>query len=353
MTSKPRRRAIIYPGTRVEGEANVRDLFNLLSNPIDLDARIFSSLNHLPSSDLIELIEEHDFMALVQAPLPQMVEPDYENADQVKWQVGDLDDLLERTWMRNQMEQDWFKHHIHNLSAKIVNLKDLLHPQLKQVLGTEKYSIILFGSFIWKPQAEDMDMIVIAHGRNTPGILRLGNAYIKIPGLHELFPWLSGNLIHLNCTNDYLFNSPDVAEPIWNMRNQASGAGLSIVGSPPSLMPAYTLLMQPLIVLGRQARTAMIFPGEPANEKIRYRIEEARKMLVHIVSRLPISLDELNYKWLLNETNMTPQDTYWSVIERDGVMVGAIADAIDKRCKEYLVKRVSLITDRGNKAACG
>jgi len=347
MTAQPHKRTIVYPTIRVEGEAIVRDLLNQLSSPTNLDLSICTALNHLSTSDLLELIEEHDFMSLAQAPLPHIVTPVYESADQAKWQVGDLEELLKRTWMRNKIETDWFKQHIDDLAAHIVNLKDLLHPQLSKQLGTEKYSVILFGSFIWKPQAEDIDMIVIAHGEHMPGILRLGNAYVTIPGLRDLFPWLGGNIIHLNCTNDYLYNSSDVAEPIWNMRNQASGTGLGIVGSSPPVMPAYTLLMQPLIVLGRQARTSMIFPGEPATEKIHYRIEETKAIIRHIVSRLPVYLDELTNEWLANESNLMSQDTYWSVIARDGVMVGAIAFTIDQLCKDYLKKRASEIANDG------
>jgi hypothetical protein len=347
MTAQPPRRTIIYPTSRVEGEAVVRDLLNHLSSPTDLDLRICTSLNQYSASDLLELIEEHDFMALAQTPLPHILTPAYESANQTKWQVGDLEELVQRTWMRDKIEADWFKRHIDELAAHIDNLKGLVHPHLSRHLGAEKYSVILFGSFIWKPQAEDIDMIVISHGGHAPGILRLGNAYIAIPGLRDIFPWLSGNMVHLNCTNDYLYNSSDVAEPIWNMRNQASGTGLGIVGSSPPLMPAYTLLMQPLIVLGRQARTSMIFPGEPATEKIHYRIEETKAILRYIVSRLPICLDALTTEWLANESNLTPQDTYWSVIAREGVMVGAIAAKIDQLCKDYLKKRISKIADDG------
>lgn len=247
------------------------------------------------------------------------------------------------------MRQDWFGQHIQTLKAKILDLKDLLHPEFTKQLGTENYSAMFFGSFIWKPQAEDMDMIVIACGQGTPGILRLGNAYVRIPGLRELFPWLSDDLIHLNCTNDYLYNSSDVAEPIWNMRNQASGTGLSIVGPPPPVMPAYTLLMQPLIVLGRQARTAMIFPGESATEKLRYRIEESKAILRYILNQLPVCLDELTNKQLVNEVKLMPDDTYWSVVEREGVMVGVTAAKIDQACKEYLKKRVHSIAGIGKR----
>ena len=343
MIAQSHLRTIVQPAIRVEEETTVRDLLNRLSSPTDLDASIRAVLNHLSASDLLDLIAEHDFMALAQAPLPDIVLPAYKSAGQTKWYLGDLEELFQRTWMRSQMNEDWFEGHIHDLATDILHLRGLLHPQLSKQLGTEKYSVILFGSFIWKPKAGDIDMIVIVHGDHMPGILRLGNAYITIPGLRELFPWLSNDTIHLNCTNDYLFNSPDTAEPIWNMRNQASGTGLSIVGSPPPVMPAYTLLMQPLIVLGRQARTSMIFPDEPATEKLRYRIEEAKAMLRHIVSRLPICLDESTKEWLGKDTNLRAQDTYRSVIAREGVMVGSIAAKIDQLSKEYLKKRVSEI----------
>ena len=97
MTAQPPKKVIIYPTSRVEEEAMVRNLFNQFSSLVNLDLSIHKSLSLFSLSELIGLIEEHDFMALSQAPLPQMPAPSYENVGQAKWQVENMEGLLRRT----------------------------------------------------------------------------------------------------------------------------------------------------------------------------------------------------------------------------------------------------------------
>lgn len=316
-------------------------------------------LNLFPRDVFIKALEEHKCMRMMPFSLEVTLHKEDFTAAETRWAELtelEMDDFNRRTWFKKEVEQEWFQERINTIREKGEELKKLLHPVISKKIGSDNYSLAIYGTFLFreKPQCNDMDIIVINHDPNS-SLQIFGSQEIEVPGLSKLFPWMARDYLDLNVVPiDTLKNSE--SETSMSMLATLSGS-LFIVGKYPikvyldssfseTYYPSYLRLAQVLMMWSRQSWNLVSDPKAFVFLKMKARAMEVARILRKVVKDTKIELNPVDLKSLMSDETFEPGE-YETIDEyflRISQKIGNFVDLIDGDIKRSVRALMDEIT---------